>query len=1251
MRQAGSARLLIRSAAASAAIWSCAGAFGAEAVSGKTYRFYESGGTRAMTLSATEVVVKGKTGAADAGVLAALRRHSPRATILEKWDRRYLAGVPASAGFRSLTGKAAPLRAEAAISESAPVLYVVEDTPRLKSGEVLQVEQRRWKMAAMRIVTRSVLAELPSASEGARVREATNATAGAPAGTGDWWLFDYATPLEALDAAVWMAESANLVCTPVFERMRFSKAGPAALTPNDPLFPNQWHLTHPIHGINVTGVWDTFQGTGRNLLVIDDGIQVSHPDLAPNAYPISSGNHFDFNNGDSDPSPVNPSDSHGTACTGLAIARANNGIGVAGVAFAANLMGIRLNGGPASDRDERDAFAWKPALTDVVSNSWGALDDIVIDGPGPLGIAGLQTATSTGRGGRGAFFVFAAGNGRNQPTVSGGLTDDDANYDGYANSRFVTAVGAVSDRGQQAYYSENGANVALVAPSSGGNSGAGLTTVDRTGTAGYETGDYTGGFGGTSGSTPIVAGAATLLVQSNPNLGWRDIKEILMRSASRPGLTGGDPFAINGAGFAFSHSFGAGRLNVGTAVAMAAGWTNVGLETSIVSSQTGIGAAIPDNNVNGVVRSFDFSGQQDLRVETVELTVNVTHSFRGDLRFIVTAPSGMQSLVDHRPADRAANLNWTFTSVRHWGEHSTGVWSVRVADVDAVDTGTLNSLTLRIWGAVYPSNSSGTGTFVSSDVPKAVPDANAGGVTSVINVTNSGTITDLNLTLNAAHQTVPDLEITLTPPGGFPIPLVLASPQGGILAGLGALANFSNTTFDDQAATNLRQGAAPFGGSFNINHVTVGNNVLAQFNGRSAAGQWILKIADRSFGGVGTLMGWSLTITTGAGGTTTSGLRFVPVTPCRLADTREPSLGAFGTPALTAGSSRTFTLPNAGCGIPANAAAYSLNATVVPKEPLGFITIWPTGTAQPFVSTLNAVDGRIKANAAIVPAGNSGAINVFANNATELILDINGYFIDPAANGQSLAFYPLTPCRVVDTRNANGALGGPVIAAGASRNFPVLSSNCGVSAGALAYSLNATVIPSGPLGFLTLWPTGQPQPFVSTLNALTGAIVANAAIVPVGTNGSVSAFVSGQSHLVLDINGYFAAPGAANAQRFFTATPCRVLDTRNAAGEFGGPVLAASQPRSYRLPLATCNLPQTAAAYSLNATVVPAVSLGFLTLWPTGTAQPFVSTLNAPDDPIVANAAIVPAGTGGGVSSYVTNQTHLILDTNGYFAP
>jgi hypothetical protein len=164
-------------------------------------------------------------------------------------------------------------------------------------------------------------------------------------------------------------------------------------------------------------------------------------------------------------------------------------------------------------------------------------------------------------------------------------------------------------------------------------------------------------------------------------------------------------------------------------------------------------------------------------------------------------------------------------------------------------------------------------------------------------------------------------------------------------------------------------------------------------------------------------------------------------------------------------------------------------------------------------------------------------------------------------------------------------------------------------------------------------------------------VVANAAIVPSGTNGSISVFVSDPANLVLDIDGYFAAAGSSGALSFHPMTPCRVADTRNAAGPFGGPTLGAGATRSFAIPNSGCYVPTTAAAYSVNVTVVPRGSLGYITLWPAGGTQPLVSTLNSWDGSVVANAAIVPAGTGGAISVFASDQTDVIVDINGYFAP
>jgi hypothetical protein len=170
-------------------------------------------------------------------------------------------------------------------------------------------------------------------------------------------------------------------------------------------------------------------------------------------------------------------------------------------------------------------------------------------------------------------------------------------------------------------------------------------------------------------------------------------------------------------------------------------------------------------------------------------------------------------------------------------------------------------------------------------------------------------------------------------------------------------------------------------------------------------------------------------------------LGFVPLKPCRIADTRNAT-GPFGGPAIAGGQTRNFAIPQSACGIPSTAAAYSLNVTVVPSGSLNYLTVWPTGQPTPTVSLLNSIDGRTKANAAIVPAGASGSISVFASTPTNtnVIVDINGYFVSSAQNASALAFYPLTPCRIADTRNPAGPLGGPYLAAGRPRAFPIQSS-------------------------------------------------------------------------------------------------------------------------------------------------------------------------------------------------------------------
>ena len=453
--------------------------------------------------------------------------------------------------------------------------------------------------------------------------------------------------------------------------------------------------------------------------------------------------------------------------------------------------------------------------------------------------------------------------------------------------------------------------------------------------------------------------------------------------------------------------------------------------------------------------------------------------------------------------------------------------------------------------------------------------------------------------------------------------------QGNINPNLYALAARSTDVFHDITSGN--NSVACRVGSTNCTTGTMGYTAGVGYDQATGLGS-----VDASR----LLSEWTNSANT-ATGTTSTPLSFVPLTPCRVVDTRNTA-GSFGGPALAAAAVREFDLPNSACNIPATAVAYALNVTVVPSGSLGYLSIWPIGQGRPVVSTLNS-DGRVKANAAVVPAGTNGGVNVYATDPTHLIIDISGYFV-PAASSSGLQFFPLTPCRVADTRVGTGSLDGPFLTGGRTRDFPVLASACNVPASAQAYSLNLTAIPHGPLTYLSAWPTGQAQPSTSVLNALTGSVTANAVILSAGTGGSITTYGSSDTDLILDINGYFA-PAATGGLHFYTLTPCRVVDTRNPAGS-----LPLSGTTTVNVTTSGCGSPATAQAYALNTTVVPSGSLQYLTLWPDGQSMPVVSTLNADPNTVTSNLAILPT-TNGSVDTYASGLTYLILDISGYFAP
>ena len=213
------------------------------------------------------------------------------------------------------------------------------------------------------------------------------------------------------------------------------------------------------------------------------------------------------------------------------------------------------------------------------------------------------------------------------------------------------------------------------------------------------------------------------------------------------------------------------------------------------------------------------------------------------------------------------------------------------------------------------------------------------------------------------------------------------------------------------------------------------------------------------------------------------------------------------------------------CGIPSTAAAYSLNFTAIPNGPLGYLTVWPFGQTQPTVSTLNSPTGTVVANAAMVGAGSSGKVAVYPTDQIHLIIDINGYYAPANSAPGGLSLFSLTPCRVLDTRSNGGQFSGTLA-------VNALVSKCGLPSLAQAVVVNATVEPPGPMGYLTLWPNGQSQPVVSTLNAYDGELTSNLAVVPT-SNGFVNAYASDPTQLLVDLFGYFALPSGLSGNYTF----------------------------------------------------------------------------------------------------------------------
>lgn len=513
--------------------------------------------------------------------------------------------------------------------------------------------------------------------------------------------------------------------------------GPAPVVPPttpgpDPLLERQWHLFNTGQSGGVPGMDIGLQGvkeTGRGVLMafVDGAVQLNHPDLVANVFAI---------NGrlpalDTSPPPAPPNatynpnagqwdDAHGTAVVGIAVASANNSLGGRGVAPETKFVAYNgvVTGLVASKlRSAIDLGA------DIVNNSWGSLDSssgqFSYQSSDPAWREAMTAALGQGRQGRGTVVVFAAGN--------GGLNED-SNRDGYVNHPGVLAVGAVDHRGRPSSYAEPGANVLISAPSMSllrrTDAGADIWTTDIAGPRGLAAGvlpenaDYAPFAGGSSASAPMVSGVVALMLEANPSLSWRDVRWLLARSARPANLSPeqAEPSVMNAQGF--HPRVGFGRVHAGDAVLAARNFAGLPAERRCDSGLQRIDQAIGDSPAPALIITTQLEGCDLKIVESVQVTLEVDHSYVADLDVVLISPSGTRSQLakPHScPASQSGpcgdlSRGWTFHSVRHMGERVDGslqnamqsqlqqFWQIQLKDGQSGDTGVWKSWRLLITG-------------------------------------------------------------------------------------------------------------------------------------------------------------------------------------------------------------------------------------------------------------------------------------------------------------------------------------------------------------------------------------------------------------------------------------------------------------------------------------------------------------------------------------------------------------------------
>lgn len=514
-----------------------------------------------------------------------------------------------------------------------------------------------------------------------------------------------------------------------------------SVLPNDPLFGNQWHL----HNTGLSGgtvdadidaplAWDITRGNANVVIaVIDDGFDMTHPDLAPNLWVnpgeprngldddgntfIDDINGWDFKGctaaspcGDNDPGP-GATDNHGTAVAGVAVARGDNAIGVSGSAPNCSFMPLRLG---STDFAHGIAFDYARSMgAQIITNSWG----YPIGTPIPMNVStAINNAATNGRGGLGCVILFAMTNGnRNDCT---GIPD-------MSSLPNVIAVSGSTNQDRKVVKSAFGNCMDVLAPTHRGYSAAdpytgtlNITTTDRQGISGYnnsnplctaglaETADrnYTNCFGGTSSATPLTAGIAGLILTAKPNLTRLEVQRLLQDTADKIEDSAGkydDNSGFSNPGSAATHGWG--RVNAFEAVRIVAPVPkgNAGTDIFLRDNRLDWGnTEQPSNTLFESTRGFIGHWQSmDIKVDAPPL--------------LATPPSNSAAFdvfVDEIPSAMPGAVNKVYVRVRNRGPVTASLVTVKLLWTQAGTA--MPALPSDFWD-VFPANSMKTSRWNS----------------------------------------------------------------------------------------------------------------------------------------------------------------------------------------------------------------------------------------------------------------------------------------------------------------------------------------------------------------------------------------------------------------------------------------------------------------------------------------------------------------------------------------------------------